>query len=126
MLLKELRDKIGQEIEYWVIDGIKYRRKKAKVYKGLYTRLWYRALRQNDDNYVTFLPIDKLGRENSYNEITINISNGDKNYFEIGNKRCFFSEEEAYSHIMQKLRNKRQEINKKMMKVQKLHFCKAD
>lgn len=117
MVIKDLLDHIGSVIEYATVDGSKIKAKKAKVE------------RNGACIYLYF--IDKLGRKNG-GHISINISQwGDKPCFEYytgywnpKKVRLYPSKEDAYRGLIDKLRQQRQEINKKMMKIQMEVFGK--
>lgn len=119
MLIKDLVNYVGSVVEYAIVDGSKFKVKKAKV--------------ERSGAYICLHLIDKLGRENG-GYINIHLSQwGDNPYFEYytgdwnqKKVRIYPSKEAAYKYIIDKLRAQRQEINKKMLNVQMEFFRKKE
>ena len=117
MLIKDLKKRIGDVIECAIVDGSKIRIKKVEVGKV--------------PNSIVLTIIDKLGRKTS-GHIYIPLRTwDDKPYFEYHTGywnpkkvRLYPSKDDAYRSLIDKLRQQRQEINKKMMKIQMEVFGK--
>ena len=112
MLIKELINKNGNTVDYCLVNGFQVKIRKAKI-EVIY-----------DGKHIKIIPYDKLGRDTG-NSFSISLKRyGEKQYYEYSNwwdrtkVRVYFSKDDAYNYAIQKLRTQRQEINKKMLKLQ--------
>ena len=122
MLIKDLLKKPnGSMIEYAVVNGNAVSIKNARI-----------SINRNHRNFIYLYPHDKLGRSITPSYIPIDIDrHGDNSYYKycVGywktkSVRLYVSKEDAYNYVIEKLRRKRQEINKKMLKIQMEAFGK--
>lgn len=95
MVFDDLKQMEGQIIDYYEVKGNSIKAKKGKIKKG---EFYHNELKL----------VDKLGRcqEHTYHIIYC------------GYVKLFLDKEEAYNYVIENLRKQRQNINKKMLKIQ--------
>ena len=120
MLIKDLYDHLNHTIEVYVVKG--YR---------IYPKKVYVKLNHFHPNCVSLYTVASNGIITANNQVVpIRDNTMDKNSIELSaswakdRKFLFLTKEDAYRSIINKLREARQEINKKMLKVQMEAFGK--
>ena len=110
MTFGDLKGMVGQTIEYYEVKGNTIRAKRGKVSRGY---------RYGNDNTLDLKLVDKLGRCQEYIYRTIHFNNVSKpTVYDCGYTKLYLNKEEAYNYVIENLRKKRQNINKKMLKIQ--------
>lgn len=116
MTFGDLKGMVGQTIDYYEVKGNSVKAKRGKVSRSYY-----------NDNSLDLKLVDKLGRCQEYIYHTIYFNGGYYNrgtnvpkstVYDCGHTRIYLNKEEAYNHVIGELRKQRQDINKKMLKVQ--------
>lgn len=114
MTFDDLKQMEGQIIDYYEVKGNSIKAKKGKIRKGRKGR-YYR-----NDNTIELNRVDKLGRCQYIYHI-INYGGGyitKSNVYDCGYVKLYLDKEEAYNYVIENLRKQRQNINKKMLKIQ--------
>jgi len=116
MTFDDLKQMEGQIIDYYEVKGNTIKAKRGKV-----------SISRYNDNSLDLTLVDKLGRcqENIFH--TIYFDGGYYNrgvnilkstVYDCGYTKIYLNKEEAYNHVIDELRKQRQDINKRMLKVQ--------
>jgi len=112
MTFDDLKQMEGQIIDYYEVKGNSIKAKKGKIKKN----------RFYGSDTIELKLIDKLGRcqEHVYHTIFYGGLNITKSsvYYYYGHVKLYLDKEEAYNYVIENLRKQRQNINKKMLKVQ--------
>lgn len=114
MTFDDLKQMEGQIIDYYEVKGNSIKAKKGKIRKGR-KRRYYR-----NDNTIELNRVDKLGRCQYIYHI-IYYGGGyitKSNVYDCGYVKLYLDKEEAYNYVIENLRKQRQNINKKMLKIQ--------
>ena len=111
MTFDDLKQMEGQIIDYYEVKGNSIKAKKCKIRKSRYY----------GNNTIELKLVDKLGRCQEYIYHTIfyggrYITNS--NAYDCGYIKLYLDKEEAYNYVIENLRKQRQDINKKMLKIQ--------
>ena len=119
MTFDDLKQMEGQIIDYYEVKGNSIKAKKGKI----------RNSRYYGNNTIELKLVDKLGRCQEYIYHTIyygghNITKS--NVYDCGYVKLYLDREEAYKFVLNKLREERREIDKKMYMIQKELFGKKD
>ena len=115
MTFGDLKRMVGQTIDYYEVKGNSVKAKRGKVSRSVY-----------NDNSLVLKLVDKLGRC-KYTYHTIYFDGRYYNHganvpkstvYDCGYVKLYLDKEEAYNYIIENFRKQRQNINKKMLKVQ--------
>ena len=112
MTFDDLKQMEGQIIDYYEVKGNSIKAKKGKIRKRRY---------YCNDNTIELKLVDKLGRCQEYAYHIIYYGGGyitKSNVYDCGYVKLYLDKEEAYNYVIENLRKKRQNINKKMLKIQ--------
>ena len=116
MTFGDLKRMVGQTIDYYEVKGNSVKAKRGKVSRSVY-----------NDNSLVLKLVDKLGRCQECTYHTIYFDGGYYNHganvpkstvYDCGYVKLYLDKEEAYNYIIENFRKQRQNINKKMLKVQ--------
>ena len=116
MTFGDLKGMVGQTIDYYEVKGNSVKAKRGKVSRSVY-----------NDNSLVLKLVDKLGRCQECTYHTIYFDGGYYNpganvpkstVYDCGYVKLYLDKEEAYNYIIENFRKQRQNINKKMLKVQ--------
>ena len=116
MTFDDLKGMVGQTIDYYEVKGNSVKAKRGKVSRSVY-----------NDNSLVLKLVDKLGRCQECTYHTIYFDGGYYNHganvpkstvYDCGYVKLYLDKEEAYNYIIENFRKQRQNINKKMLKVQ--------
>lgn len=111
MTFDDLKQMEGQIIDYYEVKGNSIKAKKGKIRKNRYY----------GNDTIELKLVDKLGRCQEYIYHTIYYGGGyiaKSNVYDCGYVKLYLDKEEAYNYVIENLRKQRQNINKKMLKVQ--------
>jgi hypothetical protein len=118
MTFDDLKQMEGQIIDYYEVKGNSIKAKKGKVRKNRYY----------GNDTIDLKLVDKLGRcqEGIYHTIYFNnfgyynhdINVSKSTVYDCGYVKLYLDKEEAYNYVIENLRKQRQNINKKMLKLQ--------
>lgn len=113
MTFDDLKQMEGQIIDYYEVKGDSIKAKKSKIRKG---RCYC------NDSTIELKLVDKLGRCQEYTTSHIIYYGGGyitkSNVYDCGYVKLYLDKEEAYNYVIENLRKQRQNINKKMLKIQ--------
>ena len=116
MTFGDLKGMVGQTIDYYEVKGNSVKAKRGKVSRSVY-----------NDNSLVLKLVDKLGRCQECTYHTIYFDGGYYNHganvpkstvYDCGYVKIYLEKEEEYNYIIENFRKQRQNINKKMLKVQ--------
>lgn len=108
MVFDDLKQMEGQIIDYYEVKGNSIKAKKGKIKKG---EFYHNELKL----------VDKLGRCQEHTYHIIYYGEGyitKSNVYDCGYVKLYLDKEEAYNYVIENLRKQRQNINKKMLKIQ--------
>ncbi len=111
MTFDDLKQMEGQIIDYYEVKGNSIKAKKGKIRKNRYY----------GNNTIELKLVDKLGRcqWGVYHTIYYGGHYITKsNVYDCGYVKLYLDKEDAYNYVIENLRKQRQNINKKMLKVQ--------
>ena len=117
MTFDDLKEMEGQIITYYEVKGNSIKAKKGKIKKsGLY-----------GGDAIELKLVDKLGRcQNYIYHVIYGYKITKSNVYDCGYVKLYLDREEAYKFVLNKLREERREIDKKMYMIQKELFGKKD
>lgn len=110
MVFNDLKQLNGQMVQYYEVCGNKVTPKTAQVRYNAYS------------NTIILQIYDKLGRY--INNIAIHLSRDTREssmvrYYSGGNRYIYLQKEDAYNRVINKLREERRNVDKKMFALQK-------
>lgn len=111
MTFDDLKQMEGQIIDYYEVKGNSIKAKKGKIRKS----------RFYGNNIIDLKLVGKLGRCQEYIYHTIYYGRGyitKSTRYDCGCVKLYLDKEDAYNYVIENLRKQRQNINKKMLKVQ--------